>query len=132
MRFLSTQKGKIQSLKHLAEEHLGLKIQNTIDAAENAAQSEVNGNQSQQAQEEGAADDDGNHHSSLEDAFATMKLFLKFKDHPEGIYSDSTIQTFNFRKESEMLMLKRQKKLKRRDKKAAGKKVHRKELEKKM
>ena len=27
MRFLSSQKGKIRSLRHLAEEHLGLKIQ---------------------------------------------------------------------------------------------------------
>ena len=47
------------------------------------------------------------HHSSLEDAYVTMKLFQLFRDHPEGIYADSTIQTFNFRKESEQLALKR-------------------------
>lgn len=61
-----------------------------------------------------------------------MKLFQKFKNHPEGFYSDSTVQTFNYRKESEILLLKRQRKLKRRERKASGKRVHRKEFESRM
>ena len=35
------------------------------------------------------------YHSSLQDATATMKLFLKFKDHPERFFSDGSIQIYS-------------------------------------
>ena len=55
-----------------------------------------------------------------------------FKNHAEGFYSDSTIQTFNFRKEAEILLLKRQQKLKKRDRKTSGKKIHRKDFDRRI
>lgn len=82
MRFKSSQQGKIQSLRHLAEEHLNLQIQKQESISDDQSNSAFSG---QNQIEEKV------HHSSLEDALVTMKLFQKFKDHPEGFYADSTV-----------------------------------------
>jgi len=95
-KFKADQQGRVRSLKDLAEEHLGLKVQESV-------------------------------HSSLEDARTTLSLYLKFKDHPEGFYSDKTKQVYS----RDQRVVEQEQKIKTLQKKRV-KKVHRKDFINKM
>ena len=132
LRFLSTSNGRPQSLVNLLKNHLNLSIRQ--QSQENTTQTPTY-----------ATSRTSEAHSSLEDAAATMKLFLSFQNHPEGVVADSTAKTFDYKVEVEKRDRERKDKLKKREKKdrkdkdkekdgarQVGKKIHRKDFDEKV
>lgn len=88
LRFLSTSTGTPQSLANLLKTHLNISIRKAVTPGK------VTPSTSPDTPMQSSSI-----HSSLEDAASTMKLFLQYQNHPEGIVADSTAKIFDLKVE---------------------------------